>query len=125
MRISMHLHKEIFELVELGIKTVEMRLYDEKRQQLAVGDMIEFISRADSSKLYAEITALPKFANFAELYKHYDKRALGYQSEEKADPKDMERFYPLERQRRYGVVAIEFKLSNSSADCIKEDIYLG
>lgn len=38
----MKLKDKPFEAIRQGIKTIELRLYDEKRQALAVGDMVEF-----------------------------------------------------------------------------------
>lgn len=36
----MRLHKEPFELIKNGSKTIELRLYDEKRQMINLGDTI-------------------------------------------------------------------------------------
>ena len=45
--------------------------------------------------------------NFEELYKHFDKISLGYAEDEIADPKDMEQYYPQDKQEKYGVLGIE------------------
>jgi len=39
---KMKLNEEPFEKIKNGTKTVEFRLYDEKRKQIKVGDKIEF-----------------------------------------------------------------------------------
>jgi ASC-1-like (ASCH) protein len=46
MKHEMRLHDGPFKLIKAGSKTIELRLYDEKRQEIKVGDEIEFTSRA-------------------------------------------------------------------------------
>ena len=43
MTQKMNLNPEPFEMIFSGQKTIELRLNDEKRQMIKVGDMIEFI----------------------------------------------------------------------------------
>ena len=45
-----HLHKEIFDIVKDGVKDVEIRLNDEKRKRLSVGDTLIFINRGDENE---------------------------------------------------------------------------
>ena len=40
MRHEMRLHDVPFKKIQAGTKTIEMRLYDEKRQMIQVGDEI-------------------------------------------------------------------------------------
>ena len=42
MKHFMHLKAEPFDLIWNGQKTIELRLYDEKRRSVSVGDLIEF-----------------------------------------------------------------------------------
>ena len=42
MTFEMKLHEAPFELIKNRIKTIELRLYDEKRQMISVGDFIVF-----------------------------------------------------------------------------------
>ena len=41
--------------------------------------------------------------------KHFDKVSLGYDENEIADPKDMEKYYSKEKQKKYGVLGIKIK----------------
>ena len=43
---QMSLRPHPFEKIKLGEKTIELRLYDEKRKEIKVGDTIEFFFRA-------------------------------------------------------------------------------
>lgn len=106
----MRLHKEPFELIKNGSKTIELRLYDEKRQMINVGDIITFENRSDGDKIIVKVIALHKYPSFEELYKHFNKVSIGYKEDEEANPKDMELYYSSEEQFKYGVVGIEMEL---------------
>ena len=106
----MRLHKGPFELIKNGSKTIELRLYDEKRQMINIGDTIIFENRSDGDKIQVNVIALHKYPSFEELYKHFDKVSIGYKEDEEADPKDMELYYSSEEQSQYGVVGIEMEL---------------
>ncbi len=106
----MRLHKGPFELIKNGSKTIELRLYDEKRQMINVGDTITFENRNDGDKIQVKVIELHKYPSFEELYKHFDKISMGYKEDEEADPKDMELYYSSEEQSKYGVVGIEMEL---------------
>lgn len=110
MYYKMNLHDEPFNSIKNGSKTIELRLNDEKRQLLKVNDEIEFTNRLTQEKLVCTITALYKFQNFSDLYKHFDKISLGYKENELANPKDMEKYYSQEEQEHYGVLAIKIKV---------------
>ena len=47
----MNLQPGPFRKVKSGEKTIELRLNDEKRQRVAVGDQIEFLNLADNSEV--------------------------------------------------------------------------
>ena len=99
---SMRLQRQPFEAIRLEQKTIEMRLYDEKRRQIAVGDIITF--RCEEEELTVRVIALHRFPDFAALYATLPHSKLG-----STDPKDMERYYSQEKQREYGVLGIEIK----------------
>lgn len=106
----MRLHKEPFELIKNCSKTIELRLYDEKRQMINIGDTITFENRSGGDKIQVKVIALYIYPSFEELYKHFDKISIGYKEDEEADPKDMELYYSSEDQSKYGVVGIEMEL---------------
>lgn len=110
MKHEMRLHDEPFKLIKAGTKTIELRLYDEKRQEIKVGDEIEFTSRVTGEKQLTKVIALHTYSGFAELYKDFDKISMGYAEDEEANPEDMEQYYSKEEQEQYGVVGIEIQL---------------
>ena len=104
---QMRLHPEPFEKIKNGTKIIEMRLNDEKRQKIQIGDKIEFENRANGEKLSAIVMALYRFSNFKELYRSLSKRDLGYADDEEAKPEDMSQYYSEDDIKKYGVVGIE------------------
>lgn len=110
MKHTMSLRHGPFEKLRTGKKTIEMRLWDEKRQLLQIGDELEFTDLSDDrSRIRARVKALHRFASFRDLYAVLDLRACGYAPGEAADPRDMEAYYPPQRQDQYGVVGIELE----------------
>ena len=92
MKHEMKLNNKPFEKIKKGTKTIELRLNDEKRQLLKVNDFIEFTNITNNEKLLVKIENL-------------------YDSYEIANPKDMEEYYSVEKQKQYGVVGIKIKKS--------------
>ena len=69
MKHDMKLKKEPFRKIKNGLKTIELRLNDEKRQKVQVGDYIEFSLIDDATqKLTVRVVALHHFPSFRELY---------------------------------------------------------
>ena len=108
---ELRLHSKYFELIKQGTKTIEMRLLDEKRQQYKIGDILIFKKRPEETEiLTTKIVNLHKVKTFKDLYDRFDKVKLGYGENEVANPEDMQEFYPIEEQQKYGVVGIEIEL---------------
>ncbi|MBQ7363297.1 MAG: ASCH domain-containing protein [Clostridia bacterium] len=106
---KMKLNSTPFEMIKSGEKTIELRLYDEKRQQIKPGDKIVFTNTTTGETLNRTVVRLHCFSNFEELYKSLPLLKIGYTNEDvdKAHPSDMERYYSVEEQSKYGVVGIE------------------
>lgn len=105
----MRLNNEPFESIKNETKTIELRLYDEKRRMINENDIIEFTNRKTDEILNVVVVKLHKYDNFNELYKNFDKELLGYNSNDIANPEDMDKYYSKEEQEKYGVVGIEIK----------------
>lgn len=109
---SMKLKDEPFHSITAGYKTIELRLFDEKRQALKVGDFIEF-TNIDSPDLTVtkRITALHRFASFEELYSFLPLLSCGYTpfTLPYAKAGDMQAYYTKEEQDKLGVVGIELE----------------
>ena len=106
---KMKLQEDPFERIKNGTKTVEFRLYDEKRRTIQIGDEIEFSKLPElQEKLLVKVIDLYKEESFEKLFK---KVFVGEDKEkiiEKA--KSMNRFYTQEQEKEYGVVGIKIEI---------------
>ena len=76
---KMQLQLTPFQKIKDGSKTIELRLNDEKRQKVRIGDFIEFTCADDADqKIQTRVTALHRFSSFAELYEKLPMQWLGY-----------------------------------------------
>ena len=75
---NMKLHPAPFEMIKSGEKTIELRLFDEKRQQVKVGDKIIFINTTTGETLNRTVVKLHRFDSFEELYKSLPLLQCGY-----------------------------------------------
>lgn len=106
---NMKLNSSPFEMIKSGEKTIELRLFDEKRRQIKEGDKIVFTNTESGETMDRRVVRLHRFNSFEELYKVLPLLKCGYTTEDvdKAKPSDMEQYYSAEEQKKYGVVGIE------------------
>ena len=116
MLYKMKLNESPFERIKNGEKTIEFRLYDEKRQQIKVGDKIEFSKLPElKEKLLVDVLELYREKTFEKLF-----RKLYIDEEEiKRRTKAMHEFYSEEREQQYGVLGIKIKINT---DNLKENL---
>lgn len=109
MLYTMKLFPAPFVMIKSGKKTIELRLLDEKRQQIKVGDDIAFSNTETGETIIKSVVKLYRFDSFEELYKALPLLQCGYTVEDvdKAHPSDMKKYYSDEEQNKYGVVGIE------------------
>ena len=113
MKYEMRLNPVPFEMIKSGRKTIELRLFDEKRRKIRLFDRIEFTSTAlPHERIEAEVIGIYRFDSFRELYVNLPLLKFGYTEENisAAKPKDMDAYYTPEQQEKYGVVGIEIEL---------------
>ncbi len=108
---EMKLENEPFEKIKKGEKKIEIRLFDEKRQKLKVGDGISFVNNQTGESVKTKIVNLYVFENFRSLYKNFDKTALGYSESEDASAEDMTKYYSKREQKKYKAIAIEIEVA--------------
>lgn len=113
MKHEMLLAAAPFERIASGQKTIELRLWDEKRQKIKVGHTLVFhLLDTPETTLTAKVLALHRFDSFAQLYEQLDLLACGYTLDNiaSAKPEDMARYCSAEQEARYGVVGIEIEV---------------
>ena len=111
MTHNMKLHPLPFSQIAAGSKTIELRLYDEKRRKIQPGDHIIFTNTDTQQTLTATVAALHCFETFAALYRSLPLLRCGYTSINisTASPTDMEAYYSPAEQQQYGVIGIELE----------------
>ena len=112
MEMIVHLHPLVFDIVLNKDKDVEIRVNDEKRRKLSIGDTLVFLNRGnEEEKITAKVTNLVYFNNFLEVTDYYDMKRIYLEDTTKENYINlMKQFYNDEEVNKYGVVAIEFKL---------------
>lgn len=97
-----------FKEIKSGKKDIEVRLNDEKRQLIQIGDIIEFSHIDTGEVLRVEVINLYKCNNFKELFDNFDNKRLGLKDNDTYEI--MNHFYTKEEQKKYGALGIEVKL---------------
>lgn len=115
----MKLLQSPYDRISSGKKTIEIRLFDEKRQKLNIGNIIEFSKLPDlDDKVKVEIVALLRYKSFKDLVNDFGMEYYGY-------PKDypIEDFvnscytiYSKEKEQQYGILGIKIRLLNVAQD---------
>ena len=106
---EMQLTPDPFRMIKDGTKTIELRLYDEKRRKIKIGDTIVFRNTESGELLEVSVEDLFVFDSFASLYKELPLLSCGYTKEDidSASPDDMDVYYSKEQQKQYGVVGVK------------------
>jgi len=122
MRYDMKLDLLPFERMNQKKKTIELRLNDEKRKEIKVGDLVFFHLLQDEYKVIkTKVIQVHHFPDFDTLYQSLPLEKCGYSKEEVplAKSEDMLEYYSLQEQQKNGVLGIEVeKIDNDYlADC--------
>lgn len=113
---KMKLNESPFERIKNGTKTIEFRLFDEKRQQIKVGDQIEFSKLPNlQEKLLVDVVELYREETFENLFRKL------YTDEEEISKKTkaMYEIYSPEKEQKYGILGIKIKIN---VDNLKESL---
>lgn len=127
MNHNMKLNPDPFTAIETGKKNIELRLNDEKRQQINVGDTITFANTADpEQKLFTKVTALHYAPSFAKLFTTIPLSVCGFDGvlspEEAADA--MRQYYSEEAEIKYGALGIELVLIAQRVTLMSDPTYV-
>ena len=98
-----------FDAIVGGQKTIESRLYDEKRQLIQLGDEIIFTNReATDQTVTVKVVGLLRYETFGLLFSHNQPSKFGGESVEWLE-NQINEFYSIDEQRENGVIGIEFE----------------
>lgn len=113
---KMKLNESPFNRMKNGTKTIEFRLFDEKRQQIKVGDKIEFSKLPDlQEKLLVDVVELYREDTFENLFRklYTDEKEIIRKT------KAMYEIYSQEKEQQYGILGIRIKIY---IDNLKENL---
>ena len=112
MEHEMKLQPEYYNFIVNGTKRIEIRLYDEKRQQIKIGDIIKFLKEPELNESFnAKVIGLLRYNSFEEMFKDFDISILSDDSMTKDELISvLEQFYTKEKQEKYGVLGIRIEL---------------
>lgn len=120
MEYQMGLQEKYFNDIKYGTKKIEMRLNDEKRKLLNIGDTLYFLLEPDrKKKIKSKIVNLIRYNNFEEAINDIQIDYLASIDDSKEDYiNDLNKYYSREDQDKYGVLAIEVEMQEKSCGMI-------
>lgn len=93
-----------------GKKVIESRLYDEKRQQISIGDHVVFSENdKPENTISTVVKGLLRYQTFNELFADHDPALFGEESRDFLLTQ-IKSFYSDEDEQKYGVVGIRLEL---------------
>ena len=109
---EMKLQPEYYNFILHGTKRIEIRLFDEKRQIIKLGDTIRFLKEPDLNEFFdTKVVGLLIYNSFEEMFEDFDISILSDKSKTKKELINvLEVFYSKEKQKKYGVLGIKIEL---------------
>ena len=111
MEHELKLQPRYYEYILGGTKDIEIRLYDEKRQKINIGDIIIFKKEPELNESFkVRVVGLLRYENFEGLFEDFGVDRLADKSMEKSELlEELEKFYTKEKQKEYGVLGIRIE----------------
>ena len=112
MEHEMKLQPEYYNFILNGTKRIEIRLFDEKRQQIKIGDTIKILKEPELNESFnVKVIGLLRYNTFEDMFKDFDISVLSDSSMTKEELiAVLEQFYTKEKQKQYGVLGIRIEL---------------
>ncbi len=96
--------------IALGRKVIESRLFDEKRQQIAIGDIIIFSENdKPENSVTSVVRGLLRYQTFKELFADHNPTLFGEENQDFL-LRQIKQFYSDEDEQKYGVIGIRIEL---------------
>ena len=81
---KMSLKQKYFDMIFKGQKTIELRLFDDKRQKINIGDKIQFNAAGSSAFFEAHVVGLVRAQTFEKLFDIIPVEKCGFGSKQDA-----------------------------------------
>ncbi|MGN1379338.1 MAG: ASCH domain-containing protein, partial [Bacilli bacterium] len=112
MEHEMKLQSKYYDFILKGTKRIEIRLFDEKRQKIKLGDTIKFLKEPLLNESFkVKVVELLRYDSFEDMINDFDISMLANKSMTKEELiSTLESFYSRKKQKQYGVLGIKFEL---------------
>lgn len=108
---EMRLRDSYYNYILKGTKRIELRLYDEKRQLINIGDYIKFVNEENGDSFRALVVGLLRYDTFEQLINDFSISIMADSELEKGDLlRIVNDIYPKEQVAKYGVLGIRIVL---------------
>ncbi len=105
----MKLQPHSFNKIKNGQKNIEVRLYDEKRKKISLGDIITFWLQPDLKKnIKVEVVGLLNYPTFTDLVNDFPAKNFGHPNKKNL-LKTIYTFYTKKQEKEYTVLGIKIK----------------
>lgn len=102
---KMSLQRKYFDMIFKGEKTIELRLFDDKRQKINIGDKIQFNASGSTAFFEVNVVGLVRAQTFERLFQIIPVQKCGFTGAQEA-VKVMSEFYSKDMQQELGVLGI-------------------
>ena len=110
--MTMELQNAYYNYMLKGTKRIELRLYDEKRKNIKIGDIITITNAQKNEEFEVKVVGLLQYSSFKEMFNDFDIEILADKSMTKEElMNELEKFYPIEKQKQYNVLGIRVELN--------------
>jgi len=106
----MKLNSDSFDKIKEGSKIIEVRLFDEKRKLIDLGDTITFQREPEKTKLLeTSVIGLLRFNTFEDLINDHPTISFGSDNKEEL-LNTIRKYYSSEQEKQYGALGIRIKV---------------
>lgn len=106
----MKLNPDSFNKIKNGSKIIEVRLNDEKRREINIGDTIIFLKEPEKvESIETMAVGLLRFNTFKDLLNDYSPTCFGSENKEEL-LNNIYNYYSKEKEAQYGVLGIRVKI---------------
>lgn len=108
---EMKLNNKAFNNIKNGIKKFELRLYDDRRKNINLGDTIIFhnLNNLDDT-ITVIVLELLQYPSFIDFFKDIDYRLCGTANSLEEKLERIHTFYTYEQEKKYGILAIKIEI---------------
>lgn len=107
---EMNLQTSSFDKIKNGTKVIELRLFDDKRKDINLNDIIIFNKESEKKELLkTKVIGLFRYNSFEDLFKDFGPKYFGEKTIEQMII-DVQKFYSKERQKENGVLGIKIEI---------------